>query len=205
MARRRRDATAAESRQLTLPSRDGIANTRLATPADRPGCAFSYAHRHHVSCQWPNATLTMRTSQQTPRSCRRISRAGLRRRDHRSGVARRKGLVWLQDLGSAVVSRPSCFSPSASTRGRAPRHASSARFAVLARQGFSHHSLIGVIDEAARVQHARRRTGACRPRPSSTRQIRRRAHSRLPPACVGCGRFSLAAVARRSEKAAHCS
>jgi eukaryotic-like serine/threonine-protein kinase len=108
--------------------------------------------RHHVSCQWPDATLTMRTSHNVTAMPPEFLAQGFDAVIIDQAWLGGRGLAWLQDLGSRRGFAPIVFLAERVDDEIAHRARIFGAFAVLARQGFSHHSLIGVIDEAARVQ-----------------------------------------------------
>ena len=108
--------------------------------------------RHHVSCQWPDATLTMRTSHNARAMPPEFLAQGFDAVIIDQAWLGGQGLGWLQDLGSRPGFAPIVFLAERVDDEVARRARIFGAFAVLARQGFSHHTLIGVIDEASRVQ-----------------------------------------------------
>ncbi len=108
--------------------------------------------RHHVSCQWPQAVL----DQHSPRQAAMLPPEFLAQGYDAVVIDQAwqggRGLDWLQDLAGRRGFAPVLFLAEHVDDETARRARIFGAFGVLARNGFSHHSLIEVLQEAERVQ-----------------------------------------------------
>jgi len=108
--------------------------------------------RHHVTCQWPEADLVMRSSRAPgplpPEFLAQGYDAVLIDEDWQDG----KGIQWLRDLAGRRGFAPTLFLAAQADSTAAREARIFGAFGVLGKSRFSHETLIGVLTEAARVQ-----------------------------------------------------
>ena len=107
--------------------------------------------RHHVTCEWANADLVMRSTRAPGRLPQEFLAQGydavLIDQDWLGG----EGLQWLQDMAARRGFAPIVFLARHGTEQAAREARIFGAFAVLDKQRFTHESLIAVLAEAARV------------------------------------------------------
>jgi tRNA A-37 threonylcarbamoyl transferase component Bud32/DNA-binding response OmpR family regulator len=111
--------------------------------------------RHHVTCEWPNADLVMRSTRAPGRLPQEFLAQGydavLIDQDWLGG----KGLEWLQDLAARRGFAPILFLAQQGDDQMAREARIFGAFGVIIKQRFAHDTLIAVLAEAARVhRHA---------------------------------------------------
>jgi eukaryotic-like serine/threonine-protein kinase len=108
--------------------------------------------RHHVSCQWPDAELVMRSTRAhgalPPEFLAQGYDAVIIDQEWLGG----QGLNWLRDLAARRGFAPILFLADQRDTETARHARIFGAFGVLTRQRFSHETLISVLTEAARVQ-----------------------------------------------------
>ena len=108
--------------------------------------------RHHVSCEWPDADLVVRSTRAPaplPPEFLAQGYDAVLLDQHWQG---QDGLTWLQDLAARRGFAPILFLVDQSDEQIARRARIFGAFGVLCRQRFAHETLISVLAEAARVQ-----------------------------------------------------
>jgi tRNA A-37 threonylcarbamoyl transferase component Bud32/DNA-binding response OmpR family regulator len=107
--------------------------------------------RHHVTCEWPNADLVMRSTRAPGRLPNEFLAQGydavIVDQDWHGG----QGLAWLQDLAARRGFAPLLFLAQAGDDETARQARIFGAFAVLTKQRVAHDTLIAVLAEAARV------------------------------------------------------
>jgi tRNA A-37 threonylcarbamoyl transferase component Bud32/DNA-binding response OmpR family regulator len=107
--------------------------------------------RHHVTCEWPNADLVMRSTRAPGRLPPEFLAQGydavLIDQDWLGG----QGLDWLRDLAARRGFAPILFLAQQGNDQAAREARIFGAFGVLAKQRFAHETLIAVLAEAARV------------------------------------------------------
>jgi tRNA A-37 threonylcarbamoyl transferase component Bud32 len=113
---------------------------------------FSALLRHHVSCRWPEAQLTL----QPVRDGARLPPEFLAQGYDAALVDEQwlggQGLDWLEDLASRPGFAPILFFAADTTGEQARRARIFGTFAVLSRSGFSNAQLLAVLEEASGTQ-----------------------------------------------------
>jgi eukaryotic-like serine/threonine-protein kinase len=108
--------------------------------------------RHHVTCEWPNAELVVRSTRAAdplpPEFLAQGYAAVIIDQEWQGG----RGLEWLRDLASRPGFAPVVFLTDQPASATARQARMFGAFAVLVRQGFAHATLIEVLAEAARTQ-----------------------------------------------------
>jgi hypothetical protein len=108
--------------------------------------------RHHVSCEWPDAELVMRSTRALgglpPEFLAQGFDAVIIDQDWLNG----QGLVWLKDLAARPKFAPIIFVADQGDSEIARQARMFGAFGVIARLRFSHQTFIAVLGEAARVQ-----------------------------------------------------
>jgi tRNA A-37 threonylcarbamoyl transferase component Bud32/DNA-binding response OmpR family regulator len=108
--------------------------------------------RHHVTCEWPDAELIMRSTRAKDFLPREFLAQGydavIIDQDWLGG----RGIEWLQDLADRKGFAPILFLAENGNDDAARRARIFGAFGVLAKQRFAHDTLISVLTEAARMQ-----------------------------------------------------
>ena len=108
--------------------------------------------RHHVTCEWPNADLVMRSTRAPgnlpPEFLAQGYDAVLVDQDWLGG----QGLAWLRDLATRRGFAPIIFLAQQIDGMTAREARIFGAFGVLSKQKFAHDTLVSVLAEAARVQ-----------------------------------------------------
>src|SRR5262245_56932230 len=108
--------------------------------------------RHHVTCEWPEAELVLRSTRQPgplpPEFLAQGYDAVILDEEWQGG----KGLEWLQDLAARPGFAPTLFLAERADGMVARQARLFGAFGVLPKQGFPHETLVSVLAEASRVQ-----------------------------------------------------
>jgi len=108
--------------------------------------------RHHVTCQWPDADLVMRSTRAPGRLPPEFLAQGYDAVLIDQAWLGGQGLAWLQEMATRQGFAPIVFLAEQGDE-QAARHARIfGAFGVLSKQRFAHETLISVLAEAARVQ-----------------------------------------------------
>ena len=108
--------------------------------------------RHHVSCEWPDADLVVRSTRASAPLPPEFLAQGYDAVLLDQRWQEREGLAWLQDLAARRGFAPILFLVDQADEQAARQARIFGAFGVLARQRFAHETLISVLAEAARVQ-----------------------------------------------------
>jgi eukaryotic-like serine/threonine-protein kinase len=127
--------------------------------------------RHHVTCEWPQADLVMRSTRAAdplpPEFLAQGYDAVIIDQDWLGG----RGLEWLRDLASRTGFAPVVFLAAQQTSPVARQARMFGAFAVLVRQEFSHAALVDVLTEAARMQRRQLSDWRVSPAAEASRQF----------------------------------
>jgi eukaryotic-like serine/threonine-protein kinase len=108
--------------------------------------------RHHVTCEWPDADVVLRSTRQPgplpPEFLAQGYDAVIIDEDWLGGM----GLDWLRDVAARPGFAPTLFLTQRADGVPARQARLFGAFAVLPKQGFPHATLISVLTEASRVQ-----------------------------------------------------
>jgi len=107
--------------------------------------------RHHITCEWPDARIDHRSTREDRIPLEYLAQgydAVVLDEDWLGG----QGLAWLRDLAARRGFAPIVFLAQDASSVAAREARLCGAFGVIPRSGFSHQLLIGVLEEAARMQ-----------------------------------------------------
>jgi tRNA A-37 threonylcarbamoyl transferase component Bud32 len=113
---------------------------------------FSVLLRHHVTCRWPEAQLTVQPVRDGARVPLEFLAQGYDAVLIDEQWLGGQGLAWLEDLALRPGFAPILFFAADTTGNQARRARIFGAFAVLPRQGFTNAMLMAVLEEASGVQ-----------------------------------------------------
>jgi DNA-binding response OmpR family regulator len=108
--------------------------------------------RHHVTCEWPNADLVMRSTRAPGRLPPEFLAQGYDAVLIDQSWLGGQGIAWLQEMAVRRGFAPILFLAEQGDEQSAREARIFGAFAVLTKQRFAHETLIAVLAEAARVQ-----------------------------------------------------